>query len=71
MLRYVGLDVHKVWTQVARHLPDPAVAGPWPSPASFAALVRSGAPLAWTRWRTCAKRPGCGGKRRRLPTLSQ
>lgn len=22
MLRYVGLDVHKVWTQVARHLPD-------------------------------------------------
>jgi transposase len=25
MLRYVGLDVHKVWTQVARHLPDGSV----------------------------------------------
>lgn len=25
MLRYVGLDVHKVWTQVARHLPDGTV----------------------------------------------
>lgn len=25
MLRYVGLDVHKQWTQVARHLPDGSV----------------------------------------------
>jgi len=25
MVRYVGLDVHKVWTQVARHLPDGSV----------------------------------------------
>lgn len=25
MVRYVGLDVHKVWTQVARHLPDGSI----------------------------------------------
>jgi len=25
MIRYVGLDVHKVWTQVAWHLPDGSV----------------------------------------------
>ena len=25
MVRYVGLDVHKIWTQVARHLPDGTV----------------------------------------------
>ncbi len=25
MLRYVGLDVHKVWTEVARHFPDGSV----------------------------------------------
>jgi len=25
MIRYVGLDVHKVWTEVARHSPDGAV----------------------------------------------